>query len=249
MILANKEDSLIIEKKRIESEYWKGATDHTRTPTRYFEIKDFSRASFLLNSTFNNNSVVNRKILNVGGGNGKEAAILIKKGAQSVTICDIAPEQLKSARLRINQKNLHNIELMLCGVDYLPIKTNYFDIGLIFFALYHFTSIKPAFYEISRGSERVGIIEIMNCLLNQLLNIFELYLKVKRVKEGEIKHLSPLHSLFFQLCYFFLPPNYGKNEIITHFISILERIINLIILNTQYFAKIFGNTDIIECER
>ena len=75
------------------------------------------------------------------------------------------------------------------------------------------------------------------------------------IKKGFIDRntliLGPLINglLLFQLCYFFLPPNYGKNEIITHFISILERIINLIILNTQYFAKIFGNTDIIECER
>jgi len=239
------------EKKRMEAKYWKGPTDHSKPIVKKSDIRINNWNIFFLRTRFNENGLTNKVILNIGGGSGKEAEFLLAHGAKAVVLIDIAPEQLSSARVRIEQHNLENLELILCDSENLGIKEKSCDIGLIFMALHHFPNHKNAVNELCRTSKNVIIIDIMNCGLTKLLNRFGLFLKegpllINRVKEGQIQEILRDNNFPYTIHYYFVPPYYGNNRILFAGVCSTEKIINFLISKNRRLARFFGNIAIIE---
>jgi 16S rRNA G966 N2-methylase RsmD len=239
------------EKKRMEAETWRGPTNRNLPLTKFHQLHTKKWNDNLLMSVFQKDFLHGQTMLNVGGGNGKEAEFLLSHGADSVVLIDIAQGQLTSAKLRIKQHQLQNLELLLCDAESLPIKNKRFGIGLIFFALHHFPFHENAVTELCRVSEKVLIIDIMNCGLTRLLNKFGFFLKegnliVNRVNEDTIQQFLLDSNFSFTIHYYFIPPYYGNNRIIIAGIRSGEKIVNFLISKNRFIAKFFGNVAIIE---
>jgi len=239
------------EKKRMEADTWRGPINHNLPLTKFHQLHTKKWDDKLLMSVLQKDFLQDQTVLNVGGGNGKEAEFLLSHGADSVVLLDIASGQLASAKLRIEQHQLQNLELLLCDAESLPIQNKQIGIGLIFFALHHFPFHENAVTELCRVSKKVIIIDIMNCGLTRLLNKFGFFLKegnliVNRVNEANIRQFLIDSELSFTIHYYFIPPYYGNNRILIAGICSGEKIINLLISKNHFFAKFFGNIAIIE---
>jgi len=239
------------EKKKMEADTWCGPTNHNLPLTQFHELHTKKWNEYLLQSVFQKDVFQGQTVINVGGGNGQEAEFILSRNVDSVVLVDIAPGQLASAKLRIEQHKLQNLQLILCDAENLPIMNKRFGIGLIFFALHHFPFHQNAVNELCRVSNKVVIIDIMNCGLTQFLNKFGLFLKegnliVNRVNESIVRQFLIDHNLTFTIQYFFMPPYYGNNRILIKGICIAEKIINFLISKNCSVAKFFGNVAIIE---
>ena len=236
----------------MEAETWCGPTNHNLPLTKFYQLHTKKWNDFFLTSSFQKDFLHRLTVLNVGGGNGQEAEFLLYRCAESVLLVDIAPKQLASAKLRVEQHKLNNLELILCDAENLPVKTNKkFGVGLIFFALHHIPCHEKAISELCRVSNKVLIIDIMNCGLTGLLNKFGLFLKegnliVNRVKESDIREFLINRHYTYAIHYYFVPPYYGNNRIIIAGICNGEKIINFLISKNRFIAKFFGNVAIIE---
>jgi ubiquinone/menaquinone biosynthesis C-methylase UbiE len=239
------------EKKRLESETWHGKADYNLHAIKKSEIRYKNWNDYLLNSVFQKQFTQDKTILNVGGGDGHEAEFLLSRGASSVVLIDIAPGQLKSAKLRIFQHHLSNLDLLRGDAENLGIKDKQFDIGLIFMALHHFPDHEKTLTELNRVSKKLVIIDIMNCDLTKIFNRMGLFLTegnliINRVDEKTIQNLMHSNKFTFNIKYFFVPPYYGNNWLIFQGIGIMERTINYFIPKNRYLARFFGNIAIIE---
>lgn len=217
-----------------------------------FELKN--GIFFFLENGLKNVGFINKVFLNIGGGSGKEAEYLLSNGAKSVVLIDIAPEQLSSARVRIEQSSIHNLELIRCDSENLGIKDKSCDIGLIFMALHHFPNHQNAVNELCRTSKNVIIIDIMNCGLTRLLNVFGLFLKegpliINRVKEESIREILQNNNVTYSIHYYFVPPYYGNTRFIITVIRYVEKTVNYIISKNRIGERFFGNIAIIEGRR
>lgn len=239
------------EKKRMEAEYWKGPIDHSKTLIKISDIRIKEWNVFFLENGLKNIGFNNKVILNIGGGSGKEAEYLLSNGAKSVVLIDIAPEQLSSARVRIEQHSIKNLELILCDSENLGIKNKSCDIGLIFMALHHFPNHTNAVSELCRTSKNVIIIDIMNCGLTRLLNVFGLFLKegpliINRVKEESIRELLQKNNFTHTIHYYFVPPYYGNTRFFITIIKYAEKTVNSLMSKSRIGERFFGNIAIIE---
>lgn len=231
-------------KKRMEAETWCGPTNHNLPLTKFHQLNTKKWNEYLLLSVFQKNFIIGQTVLNVGGGNGLEAEFILSHGVDSVVLGDIAPGQLASAKIRIEQHKLQNLELLLCDAEILPIKNKGFGIGLIFFALHHFPNHKNALNELCRVSKTAVIIDVMNCGLTRFLNKFGFFLKegnliVNRVNESEVQQFLIDNNLTFTIQYFFIPPYYGDNRIIIRGICITEKIVNFVISKKSHHCQFF----------
>ena len=240
------------EVKKIESESWKGPLDHIAQPIISRSQKYSKKLDdYLIERSFFNIDLKGKKIINVGGGHGKEAEILLIHGAAKVALIDIAEGQLKSASMRIKQHNLNNQELFLSDAERLCFKDKSFDIGFIKMALHHFPDHEKAISEIFRVANTIVFIDIMDCTLTKSLNKIGLYkeewngIEPNRLNSEQVKQIFEKSGRDLSTQYFFAPPYYGKNFILLSIIDYLSRFINLGLPKSNILSNFFGNVAII----
>lgn len=237
--------------KEIEARSWKGPQDHTLESDSYSKKWDL----YLLHNSVILSSLKGKKIINVGGGHGKEAEFFLGHGATTVALIDIAPGQLDSAKRRIIQKKIHNLDLFCGDAERLPFKNKTFDVGIIFMALHHFPNHELAVKEITRVSKDVIFIDIMNCSLTRVLTKFGFFKKEwcgiepNRVDIETIQSIFSGNNITLNLQYFLIPPYYGKNKFISYILFRLSRLLSEIILSNMKIGKYLGNVAIIEGRR
>ena len=233
--------------KEIEAKSWKGPQDHTTKSYTYSTIWE----DYLCNNSVVQGMIKGKRIVNVGGGHGKEAESFLDKGASSVVLIDIAKGQLLSAKLRIIQKSISNLDLICSDAEHLPIKTKSFDIGLVFMALHHFPDHDKAINEIIRISHEIIFIDIMNCSLTKYLTKFGLFKKEwcgiepNRINIDLIQSIFAKNNLSLEIQYYFIPPYYGKNLLISHLLFRLSRFFSETFLFNPAIGNCFGNVAII----
>lgn len=115
------------EAKRVESEAWGKSS--------FAEIERISAKSGhiigapIVKRSIQDFDIVDKNIINVGGGDGEEAEFLLKNRAGAVTIVDIAEGPLKNACVRRQKHHLDNLECVRGDAGYLPFKDVSFDLG------------------------------------------------------------------------------------------------------------------------
>jgi ubiquinone/menaquinone biosynthesis C-methylase UbiE len=207
--------------------------------------------NFLLKQSINGTDLNSKTIINVGGGNGKEAEFLIKNGANKVLLVDIAPGQIECAKIRKKKHNLNNLEIELGDAEKLNHLDKQFDIGFIFMALHHFPNHRKSISEIARVSNQVVFIDITNSGLTRLLAIFGFFkkewcgIKPNRLEKNELNGIFSENNMGMELESFFCPPYYGNNAIIFTSIILLTKFINYIIKN-KIISNFFGNVAIVK---
>lgn len=238
--------------KKIERESWKGPQNHEYQPTQNRSQKYTKKwDAYLIERSFCNIDLKNKKIINFGGGHGKEAENLLENGAACVTLIDIAEGQLKSALLRKKQHNLDNLELFIGDAEKLCFKDKSFDIGFIKAALHHFPNHEKAISEIIRVSNTIVFIDIMECSLTKYLNKIGLYkeewngIEPNRLNSKIIKKIFEKNNREISIQYFFVPPYYGKSIILLIFIDSVSKMINFGLPKSNILSNFFGNVAII----
>ncbi|MCQ8893269.1 MAG: class I SAM-dependent methyltransferase [Methanolinea sp.] len=237
--------------KEIERRSWKGPVDHTIKSQGYSEKWD----DYLLNNKGILERIKNKKIVNVGGGHGKEAEFFLENGARHVALLDIAKGQLDSAKIRIIQKDINHLDLFCGDAENLPFKDNAFDLGIIFMALHHFPSHEKAVKEILRISHDVIFIDIMNCTITRILTKFGFFKKEWCGIEPNRIDISDIQSIFHEkkiqmnVQFYFIPPYYGKREIVSRSLFMISLIFSQFLLTHKSFGNFFGNVAIIEGSR
>lgn len=237
--------------KDIEARSWKGPQDHTTGFEGYSKKWDL----FLLSNSCVLSNIKGKKVVNVGGGHGKEAEFILEHGAANVALIDIAWGQLESAKIRVIQKKIHHMDLFCGDAEKLPFKNKTFDVGIIFMALHHFPNHKMAVEEIIRISNDIIFIDILNCSLTQVLTKYGFFKKEwcgiepNRIDIGSIQSIFTEKKMAFKIRYFFIPPYYGKNTFISYFLFRLSRSFSEIFLTNKKIAACFGNVAIIEGTR
>ena len=234
--------------KEIEGRSWKGPVDHTIQTQGYSKKWD----DYLLNNKGILEKIKNKKIVNVGGGHGKEAEFFLENGARHVALLDIAKGQLDSAKIRIIQKDINHLDLFCGDAENLPFKDTAFDLGIIFMALHHFPSHEKAVKEILRISHDVIFIDIMNCTITRILTKFGFFkeewcgIEPNRIDISDIQSIFHEKNIQLHVQYYFIPPYYGKKEIVSRSLFKTSRIFSQLLLTNTSFGNFFGNVAIIE---
>ncbi|WP_048190969.1 class I SAM-dependent methyltransferase [Methanobacterium sp. SMA-27] len=237
--------------KKIESEMWKGPS--------CFDVKSQSIADkynnewndFLLKKSIKNLDLKGKRVINVGGGNGNEAEFLIKNGVKKLLLVDIAPGQLESAKIRIKEHKLNNLELELGDAENLKHNDKSFDICYIYLALHHFPNHNKSISEICRVSKEVIFVDIMDAKLTKFLNLLGLFkeewcgIEPNRLDENRVKNIFNERGMNMKIQYFFFPPYYGDNNLTLNMIKLISRYIN-IFMKFKLFNALFGNVSIIK---
>ncbi|MDI6867733.1 methyltransferase domain-containing protein [Methanoculleus sp.] len=237
--------------KILESESWSGPLDHDNKVNSAKESYADRWDEFLVLSCLINSDLVGKSVVNVGVGHGKEAELLLSKGAGSVVLVDIAPGQLKSALIRKYQHGLDNLELVRCDAERLCFKDHTFDIGFIKMALHHFPNHCSAISEVFRVADKVVFIDIMNCSLTKFLNKLGLFRvewngsEPNRLKIEEVEKIFAHHRRNLTISYYFVPPYYGDSVALLSIIERMSRIVNTMLPRSHTLSRIFGNVAII----
>lgn len=207
--------------------------------------------NFLLKRSISGTHLNSKKIINVGGGNGKEAEFLIKNGANEVQLVDIAPGQIECAKIRKKRHKLDNLEIELGDAEKLDYEDKKFDIGFVFMALHHFPDHRKSISEIARVSNQLVFIDILGSGLTRLLTRFGFFktewcgIKPNRLEKNEIEQIFTENEMLMKIEPFFCPPYYGDNSIIFKSILLLSKFINYMI-KKQIMSNFFGNVAIIK---
>ena len=236
--------------KKIESEMWNGPSHFDVKPLSSVEKYNKEWNDFLLEKSIENLDLNEKHIINVGGGNGNEAEFLIKNGAKKILLIDIAQGQLESAKIRIEEHKLNNLEVELGDAENLKYEDKIFDIGYIHMALHHFPDHNKSLLEICRVSKKVIFIDIMEARLTKFLNLLGFFneegggIKPNRLDENKVKNILNDLGMNMKIQYFFYPPYYGNNNYILNMIKFITRFINLL-MKFKIFITLFGNVSII----
>ncbi|NQS73552.1 MAG: class I SAM-dependent methyltransferase [Methanoculleus sp.] len=240
-----------VEIKRLESESWRGPLDHDNVVNSLKKIYADKWDEFLILNSFNEDGMVGKSVVNVGGGHGKEAEYLLNKGVRSVVLVDIAQGQLKSALIRKKQHNLDNLELFLCDAENLCFRDKAFDVGFIHMALHHFPNHHAAISEILRVADKIIFVDIMDCTLTKILNKFGLFREEwngsvpNRLKVEELEEIFAENDKNLVISRYFVPPYYGNSVALLTVIDWISRIVNLTLPRSRILSKTFGNVAII----
>lgn len=239
------------ELKNIEAEFWKGPSEFGTKKLNSSEVYHQYWDKFLLNQSIKNLKLETKSVINVGGGHGKEAEFLIENGAKTVMLIDIAPKQLKSAQIRKKQRALDNLEIELGDAENLRFSDKQFDIGFIFMALHHFPSHYKSISEISRVSDELIFIDIMDAGITKFFNFLGLYkeeecgIEPNRLKENEIKDILYDKNMKMDIEYYFIPPYSGNKTLSVTILNFIVRVLNYLV-KLRIFALFFGNIAIIK---
>ena len=247
----------INETKTIEMKSWSGSTEFGLAPSSTSERYDIEQDSFLLNRSVQSLDLHNKTIINVGGGHGKEAEFLLKKGAKTVALVDIATAQLLSAKNRQKKHKLEGLELVQADAEHLPFKPESFDLGYVYLALHHFPDHHRSISEISTVvKEGVIFVDIMSPLITKLLTCLGFCTKEwcgtepHRLKGKEIKLIFHQLGINSNVKYFFAPPFLSfKNTWILRIIKYSSIVLNYVMLVHPKIARIFGNVGLIVGEK
>ena len=113
--------------------------------------------------------VLNKDVLDLGSGDGRYAAMLLKMGARNVKGIDISPEMIELAR-----GQHEDIEFILGDCLQMPFEDESFDIVFSNYALHYCESAEKAFKEISRvlkkGGCFIGIFNAVDTDSHEILN-------------------------------------------------------------------------------
>lgn len=235
--------------KKIEAESWK--CDDYIDDHSFKDTYDGKWTNFLLKRSIDGNNLNSKTIINVGGGNGREAEFLIENGAKEVLLIDIAPGQIECAKLRKKKHNLYNLEVEWGDAEKLCHENKEFDMGFIFMALHHFPSHQKSISEIVRVSDQVIFIDIMNSGLTKLLTFFGLFktewcgIEPNRLEKKQLIQIFKDYNMEMEIEHFFYPPYYGDNSNILKLIRLFSKFINYMIKN-EIISNFFGNVAIIK---
>jgi ubiquinone/menaquinone biosynthesis C-methylase UbiE len=240
-------------RKKIEANAWQGVLDLDSTTSTLGDIYTTETDTLLLKISVHNLELRDKKIINIGGGHGKEAEFLIKNGAKEAVIVDIALEQLKSAKLRKEKCYLEGLDVILGDAEYLSFKNKVFDLGYVYLSLHHFPDHNKSISEICRVSKKVIFIDIMNASITRILNFFGLFRKeccggyeieVNRLNKNEVIRILNDQKMDAKITYFFVPPYYlWHNVIVLCSIKFISKVINFVV---NSLSKLFGNIALIE---
>jgi SAM-dependent methyltransferase len=237
-------------RKFIEASAWKGINDF-EPPSAQTIQNSYQNIYFLIKKDFSYN-FHGKKIINVGGGHGREAEILIRNGAKSVVIVDIALGQLNSAITRKKKHRLNRLDVILADAEHLPFKNKAFDLGYIVAALHHFPSHENSITEICRVSKEIIFLDIMNASITRILNLFGLFKKEwcgiepNRLNENEVRIILKNNEFDMKITYFFLPFYKGNFFLINNFLEPVAKVINFAISKNRIISLIFGNIALIQ---
>lgn len=235
--------------KKIESESWKGPSHFDVKPLSISEIYTNEWNDFLQKRSIENLDLTEKHVINVGGGYGNEAEFLINNDVKNVLLVDIAPGQLESAKIRIEEHKLNNLELELGDAENLKHEDKSFDIGYIYMALHHFPNHNKSISEICRVSKEVIFVDIMDAKLTKFLNLLgffreEFGIEPNRLDENTVKNILNDRGMTMKIQYFFYPPYYGDNSLTLNIIKFISKFIN-IFMKFKLVSTIFGNVSIV----
>lgn len=237
------------ETKEVESEAW--------GKTGFDEIERLSAESshiigvLLLKRSIQDFDIVDKNIINVGGGHGEEAEFLLKNGARAVTIIDIAEGQLKNACVRRQKHHLDNLECVRGDVEYLPFKDDSFDLGYIYMALHHFPNHARSITEVCRVSREVIFVDIMNPILTRILTKIGFFreewcgITPNRLNGKSVEKILINHKLESTVTYFFAVPTNTYNPFLTSCLISFFELTNQLINRSKSAGLLCGNVAII----
>jgi len=195
--------------------------------------------------------LVDKDIVNVCGGSGIEAEILLKQDAKSVVLCDIAQNQLRVARMRAQRAHLNGLECVKGDAENLPFCDGTFNLSYIHMALHHLPDNAKGITELCRVSDEVVIIDIMNALLTRLLNVLGLFteewcgITPNRMNGKTVVDLLEGAGMKPTITYFFEPPIYTSNRYIIRSYLLAYKAINSFVNRSKLLGLFFGNIAII----
>lgn len=241
--------------KKIEMRSWKGLRELGSPTLSLGEKYAHEQDQAILGRSIESFDLYNKAIVNVGGGNGREAEFLIKKGARNVIIADIAVMQLLSAKNRKERHGLNGLKFVQVDVDYLPFKEGAFDLCYVFMALHHFPNHRKSIAEICRVIKYgVIIVDIMESQITRILNFFGLFsrewcgIEPHRLCEKDVKIMLRRKGIKSSFIYLLAPPyNITKNRWMLRFIRVISKILNYVMQHSadQRIGHLFGNVGIV----
>lgn len=116
----------------------------------------------LLESSIANYELKGKTVINVAGGNGREADMLLSRGVENVVLLDLSKESLK------NISNRNCLDLVLGDAENLPFKEKCFDLGFVALAMHHMPNHQRALTELKRTAKSIIIFDIMNALMTKI---------------------------------------------------------------------------------
>jgi SAM-dependent methyltransferase len=237
------------EAKRIESEAWGNSS--------FAEIERGSARSghiigaLILKRSIQDFDIVDKNIINVGGGHGEEAEFLLKNGAGAVTIVDIAEGQLKNACVRRQKHHLDNLECVRGDAWYLPFKDDSFDLGYIYMALHHFPNHARSITEVCRVSREVIFVDIMNPRLTRILAKIGFFreewcgITPNRLDGKSVENILISRKLESTVTYFFAVPTNTYNPFLIRCSIFFFKLTNQLINKSKSAGLLCGNVAII----
>lgn len=109
----------------------------------------------------NKNMVYNKKVLDIGCGQGLEVALAKMKGAREVIGVDLSEKSIQLAKKRVDELRLKNIKFLVADAENLPFRDEHFDIVYSFGVFRHTPNTKKAVEETYRVLKKGGKAIIM----------------------------------------------------------------------------------------
>jgi len=236
------------ELKSVESQAWGDADfDMDRIAAKSSQVI----GALLLKRSIQDFELVGKNIINVGGGHGEEAEFLLKNGADEVTIVDIAPLQLKNARLRKEEHRLESLECVRADAENLPFRDESFDLGYIYLALHHFPNHSKSIFELCRVAREVIFVDIMNPVLTRILTRFGFWreeacgVTPNRLNGKSVENMLINQKLKPKVTYFFVAPSSTYNRPLTRCLISFFKLTNQIVSRSRSVGLLCGNVAII----
>jgi SAM-dependent methyltransferase len=235
--------------KKVESEAW-GKTSFAEVQ-RLSARSDHFIGALLLERSIQDFDIVDKKIINVGGGHGEEAEFLLKNGAGAVTIVDIAEGQLKHACVRRQKRHLYDLECVRGDAEHLPFKDDSFDLGYIYMALHHFPNHARSITEVCRVSREVIFVDVMNPMLVRILIKIGFLgeewcgITPNRLDGKSVENILINHELQSAVTYFFVVPAYTYNPFLIRCSISFFELTNQLINKSKSAGLLCGNIAII----
>ncbi len=208
----------------------------------------------LINKSISGVDLSRKDILNIGGGSGFEAEILLKHGAKSVTLLEIASEQLDVARTRRQRGRLPNMEFVRGDAENLPFCDNTFDLSYVHMALHHLSDNVKGMTEACRVADEIIFVDKMNPVLTRFLSVFGLFTKeegqpINRVSGKDVPNLLRRMHIEPNVTYFFAHPLATHNECIIRSYFALCNALNMLVNRSRLLGSLIGNVAIIHGTR
>jgi SAM-dependent methyltransferase len=237
------------EVKRVESQAW-GQISFAETE-RLSAKSSHIIGALILKRSIQDFDIVDKNIINVGGGHGEEAEFLLKNGAGAVTIIDIAEGQLKNACVRKQKHHLANLECVRGDAEYLPFKDDSFDLGYIYMALHHFPNHARSITEVCRVSREVIFVDIMNPILTRILTKIGFFreegcgITPNRLDGKSVENILVNSKLESTVPYFFAVPTNTYNPFVIRCLVSVFKLTNRLVNRSQGIGLLCGNVALI----